>query len=167
VSARPHLVALPGYVDRPEPDVLFCGHCGSHAADDGTTPLSRVCGRCGLGLLIGAAPALAPAPGDPFLLVDGQLTVCGVSHGAESVLGVQEAKAVNRRVTDVLMPADCEVDGAEVLVHLLMEAARGEGEGRRIVVRPSAEFGIRFWARIGSCGPPRAALVVLSDTALG
>ena len=52
-------------------------------------------------------------------------------------------------------------------MHLLMEAARGEGEGRRIVVRPSAEFGIRFWARIGPCGPPRAALVVLSDSGLG
>ena len=64
MSVRPNLVALPGYADRPEPDVLFCAHCGSHAPD-GATPLTRVCGDCGLGLLVGAAPSLAPQPARP------------------------------------------------------------------------------------------------------
>jgi hypothetical protein len=31
------------------------------------------------------------------------------------------------------------------------------------VLRPAKEFGIRFWARISPCGPPKAALVVLAD----
>jgi len=163
MTARPHLVALPGYADRPAPDVLFCGHCGSHAVDDGATPVSRVCGKCGLGLLIGAAPSLAPGEGDAFLLVDGQLLVCGVSRGAEALLGVTETEAVDQRITDVLMPADCEIGGAESLVHLIAHAARGEGEGERVVVRPAREFGIRFWANVGPCGPPKGALVVLRD----
>jgi hypothetical protein len=162
LSARPNLVALPGYAGR-EPDVLFCGHCGARPGENGTTPLSRVCGQCGLGLLVGASPAVAPGPGDAFLLVDGALSVCAVSQDAERILGVSETDAVDERVTDLLLPADCEAAGAESLIHLLVHAARGDGDPARVVVRPAREFGIRFWARIGSCGPPRAALVVLSD----
>jgi hypothetical protein len=48
-------------------------------------------------------------------------------------------------------------------VNLLIHAARGEGEVHEVVLRPSAEFGIRHWARIGPCGPPRGALLVLGD----
>ena len=83
MSGRPNLVALPGYADRPEPDVLFCAHCGSHAPD-GATPLTRVCGDCGLGLLVGAAPSLAPQPGEAFLLVDGQLAIREMSRARPS-----------------------------------------------------------------------------------
>jgi hypothetical protein len=166
VSPRPNLVALPGYADRPEPDVLFCAHCGSHAPD-GATPLTRVCGDCGLGLLVGAAPSLAPQPGEAFLLVDGQLAIREMSREAQPLLGVTESEALNLRVTDALMPADCEVDGVESLVNLLVHAARGEAEegAARIVVRPAREFGIRLWARVGPCGPPRGALVVLREDA--
>ena len=32
-----------------------------------------------------------------------------------------------------------------------------------VVLRPAKEFGIRFWARIAPCGPPKAALLVLAD----
>ena len=77
MSQRPQLVALPGYADR-EPEVHFCGHCGRAAVIDIAAPASRVCGRCELGLLIGAPPELAPAPDDPFLLVDSTLSVAGL-----------------------------------------------------------------------------------------
>src|SRR4051794_39000125 len=163
MSARPHLVALPGYADRPEPDVLFCGPCGSHASADGPVPASRVCGMCGLGLLIGGGPGLVPREGEAFLPVARPLPVCGGSRRAGALPRVKETEAVDRRITDVLMPADCEVAGAESLVHLIAHAARGEGDGERVVVRPAHEFGIRFWASIGPCGPPKGALVVLRD----
>jgi hypothetical protein len=161
-SSRPLLVAIPGYAGR-EPDVLFCGHCGRAAADDGPDPGARVCTRCNLGLLIGAPPELAPSPSDPFLLVDSTLSVCGVSGLAEDVLQVTETEAVNRHVTEFLVPADAEASGPGDLVNLLIHAARGEGEVHEVVVRPTDEFGIRYWARIGPCGPPRAALMVLGD----
>ena len=61
------------------------------------------------------------------------------------------------------MPADIEVAGPESLVNRVIHAARGEGEVHHVVLRPAREFGIRFWARIGPCGPPRAALIVLAD----
>jgi hypothetical protein len=162
VSARPQLVALPGYRDR-QPDVHFCGHCGHAAVVDIAQPSSRVCSRCELGLLIGAPPDLAPAPGDPFLLVDSTLSVCGISGLAEELLGVVETEAVNRHITEFLVPADAEVSGPGDLVNLLIHAARGAGEVHDVVLRPSDEFGIRYWARIGPCGPPRAALLVLGD----
>lgn len=162
MSARPHLVALPGYAGV-ELDIHFCSHCGAHAGEDGTTPVSRVCNRCGLGLLIAASPSVAPDRGQPFLLVDGALTVCGLSREAERLLGLTEAEAVHQRVTDMLLPADCEAAGADSLIHMLVGAARGETPSADVVVRPTREFGIRFWARIGSCGPPKAALIVLTD----
>jgi hypothetical protein len=157
--SRPQLVALPGYVDRP-PDVLFCGHCGHPA---GEASASRVCRRCHLGLLVGAPPTLAPRPDDAFLLVDSTLSVCGVSSVAESVLDVAETQAVNRHVNEFLVPADAETSGPGDLVNLLVHAARGDGEVHDVVLRPTEEFGIRYWARIGPCGPPRAALLVLGD----
>jgi PAS domain-containing protein len=162
MSIRPQLVALPGYADR-QADVQFCGHCGRAAVIDIAQPASRVCGRCELGLLIAAPPQLAPAPDDPFLLVDSTLSVCGVSGRAEELLGVSETQAVNRHVNELLVPADAEASGPGDLINLLMHAARGEGEVHDVVVRPTSEYGIRYWARIGPCGPPRAALVVLGD----
>ena len=168
VSARPHLVALPGYVDRREPDVLFCGHCGSHAADDGTTPLSRVCGRCGLGLLIGARAGLAPAARGSVPArrrpADG---LRRLAPARESVLGVAETEVVNRPVADVLVPADCRGDGAEVLVHLhhgAPRAARARSAHRR--PRPSARVRHPLLGARRALRSARAALVVLADSGL-
>jgi hypothetical protein len=159
---RGRLVALPGLAE-PREDVVFCGHCGRVAAPDIAAPASRVCARCELGLLIGAAPDLAPDPGEPFLLVDSNLSVCGMSALAEELLGVQETDAVNRHITELLVPADAEASGPGDLVNLLVHAACGDGEVHEVVLRPRDEYGIRHWARIGPCGPPRAALLVLGD----
>jgi hypothetical protein len=184
MSPRPNLVALPGQ-GAPQPEILFCGHCGRIVQDrpdrpapvaqltdrpsplahlaDRPSPASRVCDACHLGLLISAPRDVAPHPNDPFLLVDGSLSVCGLSRTAEKLLTVDEADAVNRPITEFLMPADAEIQGPESFVSILLHAARGEGEARDCVVRPTQEWGIRFWARVGPCGPPRAALLVLAE----
>jgi len=153
VIERPRLVALPGHGDSSRPDVHFCGHCGRQPQSTDIQPASRVCSRCGLGLLVSAPPDAAPSPQDPFLLVDGQLSICGVSRLAEQLL----------LTGDLLVPADVEIGGPESLVNLIVHAARGPGETHHVVLRPAKEYGIRFWARIAPCGPPRAALVVLAD----
>ncbi|MDX6720697.1 MAG: hypothetical protein QOI62_2729 [Solirubrobacteraceae bacterium] len=160
---RPRLVALPGYADTARPDIQFCGHCGRPPLEADIQPASRVCVRCGLGLVLSAPPDVAPSADDPFVLVDGQLSICAVSRLAEELLLTTETDVVNRHIGDLLVPADIEVGGPEALVNLLAHAARGEGETHHVVLRPAQEFGIRFWARIGPCGPPRAALVVLAD----
>jgi hypothetical protein len=163
VIDRPRLVALPGYADRNRPDVHFCGHCGRPPLEADIQHASRVCTRCGLGLRVSSPPDAAPTPDDPFLLVDGQLSICGVSRLAEELLMTDETEIVNSHVGDLLVPADIEIAGPDSLVNLIVHAARGEGVTHHVVLRPAKEFGIRFWARIGPCGPPRAALIVLAD----
>lgn len=163
MNRRGNLVALPGYADRPAPQVLFCGHCGQRADTLDIVPSSRVCDRCNLGLLISAETSAAPTREDPFLLVDGTLSICGLSRKAEDLLLTTESETVNRHITDLLVPADIELAGPEALVSTIVHAARGEGEIQHVVLRPAREFGIRFWARIAPCGPPKAALLVLAD----
>ena len=94
-------------------------------------------------------------------MLDRSLSVCAVSRGAERLLDTREPDVVNRHISDLLMPADAEEDGAETLSVAVAWAARGDGGTRTAVVRPANTFGIRLTARIASCGPPRAALVVL------
>jgi hypothetical protein len=172
-NGRPalRLVAPPEAVPT-APSVPFCSHCGTRpfgsgsARPDGkanamSNPGSRVCGACGLGLILEASEDIAPRAGDAFLVLDRALSVCAVSAGAERLLATSEPDAVNRHITQLLMPADAEEGGGEGLSVAVAWAARGDGPIRTTVVRPANTFGIRLTARIAGCGPPRAALLVL------
>lgn len=143
--------------------VAFCGHCGQAPAASTEAQPSRVCGHCELGLVLRAPADVAPRSDEPFLIIDSTLSVCAVSAGAEELLGIDERRAVNKHVADFLVPADANAPSAENLLALLVEAAAGGGEPRTAVVRPRQEFGVRFRARIGPCGPPHAALLVIAD----
>jgi hypothetical protein len=142
--------------------VSFCGHCAMQPEPVAQTLPSRVCGHCGLGLVLQATAGLAPRRNEPFLVIDTTLSVCAVSAAAEELLGIDETRAVNKHVADFLVPADANAPSAENLLALLVEVAGGAGDARTTVVRPRHEFGVRFKARIGPCGPPHAALLVLS-----
>lgn len=142
--------------------VSFCGHCGQRPHPLAAPPASRVCGHCGLGLVLQAARDLAPRHDEPFLVVDTSLSVCAVSAAAEALFAIEETDAVNKHIADFLVPADANAPSAENLLTLLVDVASGSREACTAVVRPRQEFGVRFWARIGPCGSPRAALLVLS-----
>jgi hypothetical protein len=161
VTARTggHLRVVPA-VAEPQPQKTFCGHCG--VAPE-TNTYGRVCESCGLGVLLTANADAAPGPGDPFMIVDGSLCVCAVSRVAEELLGMDETLAVNRHLSEFLVPADAEAAGADNLMDLVINAASDGAQTRIAVVRPPDEFGVRFRAQVGACGPPRAALLVLSD----
>lgn len=147
--------------ERSAPDVWFCGHCGARPEVHGTSaPAERVCSDCSLGLLLQAGADAAPSPGAAFMVLDGTLSVCALSEEAERLLATSETEAVNRHVTELLVPADAETQGPENLAVAVTWAARGDKTMRRVVVRPAATFGVRLRARIASCGPPRAALLV-------
>ncbi len=120
-----------------------------------------MCDACGLGLMLEAGADVAPNTDDAFLVLDQALSVCAVSRAAERLLATSEPDVVNRHVTDLLRPADAEKPGAEGLALAVTWAARGDRPTRTVVVRPANTFGIRLTARIASCGPPRAALLVL------
>jgi hypothetical protein len=159
VSINGHLRLVPA-VAEPQPQKTFCGHCGAEPdADDH----GRVCESCGLGVLLTANADTAPGPDDPFMIVDGSLCVCAVSRVAEELLGTDETEAVNRHLSEFLVPADAEAAGADNLMDLVINAASDVSQAQVAVVRPPDEFGIRFRVQVGACGPPRAALLVLSD----
>ena len=155
----PNLQVLPG-LGESEPLISFCGHCASRPSAEEVS--TRVCTSCHLGVIISAPETLAPAPGEPFLIVDGKLHICALSREAEKILGLVETDVVNRQLTDVLMPADAEAAGIEGLVSIVVHAARGDGTVRDLVVRQAGEWGIRWFTRIGPCGAPSAALMVLA-----
>jgi len=142
--------------------VSFCGHCGVRPQPVAAPPASRVCGRCGLGLVLQTGADLAPRPDDPFLVIDTSLSVCAMSAAAETLFAIDETDAVNKHVADFLVPADANAPSAENLLTLLVDVAAGSREACTTVVRPRQEYGVRFWARIGPCGSPRAALLVLT-----
>ena len=141
---------------------LFCGRCGRSPEPNEPARPTRVCPRCGMGLLLSAAAELAPTRDDPFLVIDGALTIRAVSEGAELLLGITETDAVNQHVLDYVVPADAPRAGPENLGAFLTRAAAGDPTVRDVVVRPRDELGVRFWARVGVCGPPTAALLVLA-----
>lgn len=144
-------------VEQALPTVAFCSHC-AHTADTDT----RVCDSCGLGIVLHAPTAVAPAADEAFLVVEATLSVGAVSRDAERFLGTSEADSVNRPLDELIVGADTE-SGGPSLATSVMWAARGDGEVRELTVRPANTFGVRCRARIGPCGPPSAALVVLED----
>ena len=143
----------------------FCGHCAApspHGAPP--APSARVCTSCGLGLLLEAREDAVPEATDAFLVVDSQLLVQAMSREAQTLLGLNEEAAVDRPVAELLVPADAEAQGRTGFAASVAQAAAGDDpDSGRAVVRPWNTFGVRMRARIATCGPPRAALIVLES----
>ncbi len=145
----------------------FCGYCGVPATAQPPPPTSRVCGHCGAGLLLEAPADAAPGREEPFLVVDGRLTVQAVSRHAEALLGAREPEVIDHPVTELITDADAEPDQHSAFVAALADVADSDQGCRSTFVRPRAAFGIRVRARISHCGPPRAALIVLETPTPG
>jgi hypothetical protein len=103
---------------------------------------------------------VAPPNGGAFMVLDSSLSVCAVSAAAERLLATRETEAVNHHITELLVPADAEAQGPANLAAAVTWAAGGDETPRAVTVRPANTFGVRLTARIGSCSPPRAALLV-------
>ena len=160
MAGRGALALVPRIGEAQAPRVWFCGHCGERPALAGPPATNaRVCESCGLGLLLETVAHAAPQAGEAFLVLDRSLSVCAVSRGAEKLLATTETAAVNRHVTELLVPADSESGTGSNLAAAVSAAARGGGESRTVFVRPANLFGVRMRARIVHCGPPHAALV--------
>jgi PAS domain-containing protein len=140
----------------------FCGRCAAPAP--GTVAPARdarVCADCGLGLLLEADSAMRPTTSDPFLVVDPALTVQAVSRAAERFFGLSEEHAINRPIRDLVVSAEAAEPGDPSFIDAILDAVTGPSAPTRHVLRPANTFGVRLPARVGPCGPPRAALIVL------
>jgi hypothetical protein len=158
MANRGALALVPGVTEEQGPTIWFCGHCGTRPSAGPPATNARVCESCGLGLLLATSPDAAPDAGGAFLVLDRSLSVCAVSRGAEELLATTETDAVNHHVTELLVPADSEVSGAN-LAAAVSAAARGADEACSVFVRPANLFGVRMRAKIVPCGPPSAALL--------
>ena len=105
-----------------------------------------------------------PDARDAFLVVDSALLVQAMSREAQLLLGLTEELAIDKPVAELLVPADAEAQSRTGFAAAIADAAEGhDPETARSFVRPWNTFGVRLRARIATCGPPRAALVVLES----
>ena len=157
------LTLVSGGLDTLRSFTWFCGHCAAPSpGGSAPAPTARVCTSCGLGLLLEVRDDAVPTAGDAFLVVDSRLLVQAMSREAQTLLGISEEDAVDKPVAELLVPADAEAQGATGFAAAIAEAADGiEPDLTRVQVRPWNTFGVRLRARVATCGPPRAALVVL------
>ncbi len=161
---RPALKLVEGGLDSTATWLWFCGHCAAPSPNGAPAPSARVCTSCGLGLLLEAREDAVPSDRDAFLVVDSTLSVQAMSREAQSLLGVTEEAAIDRPVAELLVPADTESQGRAGFAGSIAQAAGGDDpDNARSFVRPWNTFGVRLRARIATCGPPRAALVVLEN----
>lgn len=161
---RPVLRLVDGGLDSAVEWRWFCGHCAAPSPGAPPSPNARVCASCGLGLLLETREDAVPAGRDAFLVVDSSLLVQGMSEQAQVFLGMAEELAVNQPVAELLVPADAQSQSATGFAAAIAQAADGQDpDTARSFVRPWNTFGVRMRARIATCGPPRAALIVLEN----
>jgi hypothetical protein len=108
------------------------------------------------GVVLRAAAGAEPRHGAPFLIVDRQLAVQAVSRRAEVVLSVDEPAGVGIPLEELLI---CDSGEVAALVELTMAGAE---PSKRLEVRTVANPGIRLRGWFARCGPPPAALLVLT-----
>jgi PAS domain-containing protein len=153
---------------KPAPHVWFCAYCGRCGpAGEDPEGLERACSQCGFGLLLETVAEIAPSPTDVFLVVGDDFAVVAISHQAEELLGVHERFVVGRPLTDLLLPAGPEPRGASELMGAVAAATSGAAGVRplHLRLRTIHDRGLRLHARLGRCGPPMGALIVLEPTA--
>jgi hypothetical protein len=126
--------------------VCFCTHCG--AVQDEAP--QRVCGRCGLGVLLHCAPGLLTREGAAFLVVKRDLRISAASVGVRQLLGDPDVL--------VGMPFNEVLEGGPDLPRWIGRAAMGSQRVVSVALRRGPR---RVNGKIAACGDPAAALVVL------
>jgi hypothetical protein len=133
----------------------FCSRCGEPAVDPpvGDPPPAyeqRVCGVCGMGILLRCGADALPGAKASFAIVSRTLEIAAVSEAGESILGPEE-KLIGKSLLDLLTSP----------------------VGDRRLARAVSQAALRVHdpltmpCRISTCGPPRAALVVVEPTHFG
>lgn len=126
--------------------VRFCTHCGAVQEE---AP-QRVCGRCGLGVVLWTAPGLLAKQGAAFLVVKRDLRVSAASVGVRKLLGDPDA-LVGMSLIEVF-------SGDPGLPRWIARASMGSHRVASVALRRGPR---RVNGRIAACGDPPAALLIL------
>jgi hypothetical protein len=146
----------------------FCSRCGVTAAEPEVQGVpfgfDRVCGRCGMGIMLMAPRKALPSPGAAFAVVTREGRISAVSEAAEPLIGEERGL--------LGMPIGSALASEENDERFARQVARAAAAGREVaeaMVTPVLQAGenpTRLSARIANCGPPRAALLVLERASI-
>lgn len=147
--------------------VRFCTRCGATSDEPEGQLLpygfGRVCERCGMGVMLSGPRKALRTEGAALLVVSRDGRITAVSDAAEHLLGDENVLLDTPLLSSITSPA-----GDENLARTISRAAGGGrdvSELRIVAAAPAARRLGPLTARIASCGPPRAALVVLERAA--
>jgi hypothetical protein len=134
----------------------FCTHCAS--LFDQPAARRRVCPRCSLGVVLTCSSATLGAPGAAFFVVTTDLRVSAGSKQAEDLFSGHDGIFGRPLLSLVTSPV-----GVGELARLVVAAANGKMAPATIPVQSAASKldHLSLEARIGGCGSPPAALVVV------
>ena len=149
--------------------IRFCSRCGEPSSEAPKAQVNlirdRVCGQCGMGLMLSCTRDAMPGPAAMFMVFNYELTVSAVSEAAERAFGPED-ELLGRHLSDVLTSPMGESQ-------LRARVARAGQRASEPVVMPvravatGAPRAVTMAARISTCGPPRAALVTVEPSAFG
>lgn len=147
--------------------IRFCSRCGQPgeepALHDEPFFRTRVCRECGMGTLLNCEREALPGVGTSFVVVTADLCVSAVSEAGEMVFG-PEAEAVGVRLLDLISSPL----GDQTLARTVAQAALRRREPAVLPVRSTDVPGIgTMTARVSTCGPPRAALIMVEPSDFG
>jgi hypothetical protein len=155
----------PSGAGRPKP-IRFCTRCGQPAepARPGLDDRNRVCGSCGMGMLLTCGRDALPGAAAAFLVITFELAISAVSHAGEKVFGPEQS-VTGMSLLDVLTSPL----GDDQLARNVGQAAQRACDPMVMPVRLAqgrSRIGTMA-ARIATCGPPRAALVTVEPSEFG
>jgi hypothetical protein len=151
---------------RPKP-IRFCSRCGHPAEDPPGRPelRKRVCGRCGMGMILSCSKEALPGTAAAFLILDYELRVSAVSEAGERYFGKEKGLIGSGLLDIVTSPL-----GDDQLVRKATVAAQRPCDPVVMPLRllqPTADTVGTMAARIATCGPPRAALLTVEPSEFG
>ena len=157
--------------DDPPAKKRFCSRCGEPAIDppaDAQPPAleQRVCGVCGMGILLRCNPDALPGAGSAFLITNHALEIAAVSEAAEAIFGTEE-QLTGTSLMDQLTSTTI---GDRRLSKTVSRAALRVHDAVTVPARltgDKADDVGTMACRISTCGPPRAALIAVEPTHFG
>lgn len=148
----------------------FCSRCGEPAMDppaDSEPPLleQRVCGVCGMGILLRCNPDALPGAGTAFLITSHTLEIAAVSEAAEPIFAPEE-KLIGTSLTDLLTSTIGDRRLAKTVSRAALRVHEAVTVPARLIGEKADAIGTMA-CRISTCGPPRAALIAVEPTHFG
>jgi hypothetical protein len=148
----------------------FCSRCGEPAMDppvgDAAPALEqRVCGICGMGILLRCNPDALPGAGAAFLIANHALEIAAVSEAAEAIFAAEE-KLTGTSVMDLLSSTIGDRKLAKTVSRAALRVHDAVTVPARLTSDKADEIGTMA-CRISTCGPPRAALIAVEPTHFG